>query len=259
MNDNQVLEQVRSRYGAIAQTALDSRESSCCGGSATGAASAESSCCAPVDAIPAEALAALQEDAPLPDEIVRTSLGCGTPLELAQVKPGETVLDLGSGGGLDCFYAAKLAGPLGHIIGVDMTPEMLALAEKNKQATGLTNVEFRKGTIENLPVDDDSVDVIISNCVINLSTEKDRVFREAYRVLKPGGRVVFSDIVARREIPSGLRKNMDAWASCVAGAITAAEYRAQMDQAGFQGVEVQGEAGLNLVYSARFLGRKTLD
>ena len=258
MSENQVVERVRSRYGAIARTALESRESSCCGGSATETLSTESSCCAPADAIPAEALAALRDDAPLPDEIVRTSLGCGTPLELARVKPGETVLDLGSGGGLDCFYAAKLAGPLGHVIGVDMTPDMLALAEKNRQTTGLTNVEFRKGTIENLPVDDGTVDVIISNCVINLSTEKEQVFREAYRVLKPGGRVSFSDIVARRSIPAGLRKNMDAWASCVAGAITATEYRDKMERAGFHEVEVQGESGLNLVYSAKFLGRKPL-
>jgi arsenite methyltransferase len=174
------MEQVREHYAGFARKALDQEAAQGCCGGAVG-----SDCCASGDTIPVNALAALQANAPLPSEIIQTSLGCGTPLELAGLQPGETVLDLGSGGGLDCFYAAKLVGPAGHVIGVDMTPEMLELANTNKGKVGLPNVEFRRGYLEELPVADASVNVIISNCVINLSTDKDGVFHEAFRVLKP--------------------------------------------------------------------------
>ncbi len=250
MSQSEVREQVREHYAELARKALEGGSRGCCG---TGSLE----CCTPADTIPVQALAALKDDAPVPDEIVQTTLGCGTPLELASVQPGETVVDLGSGGGLDCFYAAKLAGPTGHVIGVDMTPDMLELAERNREKVGLTNVEFRRGHIEALPVEDNSVDVIISNCVINLSPDKDQVFREAYRVLKPGGRVAFSDEVARFEIPAGLRKNMQSWAACVAGAIGADEYAEKMRRAGLVDVQVQGEPDkAEIVYSAKFTGHK---
>jgi ubiquinone/menaquinone biosynthesis C-methylase UbiE len=241
-------EQVQSHYAEHARAFLQGSASSCCG--------SEVSCCAD-DTIPAQALAALQDDTALPDEIIQTSLGCGTPLELAALKPGETVLDLGSGGGLDCFFAARLVGNTGHVIGVDMTPEMLALAEKNKTQIGLTNVEFRQGYLEALPVADASVDVIVSNCVINLAADKDIVFREAFRVLKPGGRVVFSDIVSPQPLPSGLRQNAESWAECIAGAIPRDEYTLKMQQAGFKNVTVVGSpAPKDLVFSAKFMAEK---
>lgn len=249
MSDILVHEEVRGHYGSIAREVLEKGQASCCG-------DITSNCCAPADTIPVQALAALKDEAPLPEDIIQSSLGCGTPLELAAVHPGETVLDLGSGGGLDCFCAAKLAGPSGHVIGVDMTDDMLQLANRNKERVGLANVEFRRGQIEALPVDDESVDVIISNCVINLSPDKDQVFREAFRVLKRGGRVAFSDEVAKHNLPAGLQKNMDSWSACVAGAIPAKEYREKMEQAGFKDVNVSGEPGPGIVYSAKFLGQK---
>lgn len=246
-----IRDQVQERYAGIAREALEKQRASCCDDNG------DSVCCTRADTIPANALAALRDDAALPDEIIETSLGCGTPLELAALQAGEVVLDLGSGGGLDCFYAAKLVGVRGHVIGVDMTPEMLALANANKEKVGLTNVEFRKGYLEELPVADNSVDVIISNCVINLSFDKDAVFREAVRVLKPGGRVVLSDMVARATIPAGLRKNMASWSACISGAIPADEYRAKMERAGFGEVTVLGEPDASeLVYSAKFIARK---
>ncbi len=252
MQDNVITQEVREHYAALAKKALDSNAAGCCGSASA------LDCCGSNDNIPVNALAALQDQSPLPDEIVQTSHGCGTPLELAALQGGETVLDLGSGGGLDCFYAAKLVGPTGHVIGVDMTPEMLQLANSNKEKVGLQNVEFRQGYLEALPLPDESVDVIISNCVINLSADKDQTFREAFRVLKPGGRVAFSDEVAKIDIPAGLRKNMMAWSACVSGAITAAQYREKMERAGFVDVKVTGEGGpVEVVYSAKFTGRKT--
>jgi SAM-dependent methyltransferase len=245
-----VREQVRERYANFARGQLGAAASHC--GCDDGF-----DCCAAEDTIPVHALAGLQGDTALPIQVVQTSLGCGTPLELAALQPGETVLDLGSGGGLDCFYAARLVGPGGQVIGVDMTPEMLELANRNKEKLGVSNVEFRRGYLEALPLADESVDVIISNCVINLSTEKDKVFREAYRVLKPGGRVIFSDMVSRYEIPPGLRKNVESWAACVSGAIMREQYRNKMERAGFNQVEARGEpSAIELVYSAKFLARK---
>lgn len=243
----EIRDEVREHYAEHARAFLQNKSSSCC---STGA------CCTD-DTIPVQALAALQAEQAIPDDIIQTSLGCGTPLELAALQPGETVLDLGSGGGLDCFFAARIVGPTGHVIGVDMTPDMLALAAANKAQVGLTNVEFRRGYLEDLPLEDASVDVIISNCVINLAADKDIVFREAYRVLKPGGRVVFSDIVSHNVLPPGLRKNAQSWAECIAGAIPQNEYAAKMTNAGFQNVTViANPSPQDLVFSAKFQANK---
>lgn len=244
-------EQVREHYAEHARAFLQGASASCCG------TSGGSSCCAPADTIPTQALTTLRDHAEIPDDIVQMSLGCGTPLELAHLQKGETVLDLGSGGGLDCFFAARLVGESGHVIGVDMTPDMLKLANENKVKVGLSNVEFRRGFLEALPIDDASIDVIISNCVINLSADKDAVFREAARVLKPNGRVVFSDIVARTPLPRGLQKNMEAWSECVAGAIPRADYQAKMERAGLKNINVIGEPQADdLIYSAKFMATK---
>ena len=250
MDDTQIKEQVRERYADIARQKLAGTRSSCCAPT-----SAQSSCCAPSDVIPADLLTT--KDA-LPDDIVNTSLGCGTPLEIAKVQPGETVLDLGSGGGLDCLYASKRVGASGRVIGVDMTSDMLTLARANAHKVDATNVEFRQGELENLPVDDNSVDVIISNCVVNLAPDKDRVFREAFRVLKPGGRVAISDMVTRVPMPEIMRANLVSWAACVSGAITEKEYVEKMRAAGFVGVDkvAGGENPLEPVYSAKFVARK---
>lgn len=251
MDTPQVKTHVRERYAAIARQALAGKPRSGCAST-----DAPTSCCAPPpDVIPADGLTTT---AALPADIVNTSLGCGTPLEIAKLQPGETVLDLGSGGGLDCFYAAQRVGATGRVIGVDMTPEMLALARANAQKVGAPNVEFRHGELENLPVDDATVDVIISNCVVNLAPDKARVFREAFRVLKPGGRIAISDMLARAPMPEAMRVNIAAWAACVSGAVTEQEYIAAMRAAGFVGVEkiAGGENPLESVYSAKFVARK---
>ncbi len=250
MEATKIKDEVREHYADIAKRALNSTPSSCCSPS-----SAESSCCASTDVIPVELIGTSGE---MPQDVMNTSLGCGTPLQIAALQPGETVVDLGSGGGLDCFFAARMVGPSGHVIGVDMTPEMLALANANKQKVGATNVEFRKGFLEELPVEDATVDVIISNCVVNLSPDKDRTFREAFRVLKPGGRVAISDIVTRVPLPEIVRSNMDSWAACVSGAIKEDEYIAKMHAAGFVDVRKVsgGENPIEPVYSAKIVGRK---
>ena len=175
----------------------------------------------------------------LPVDIADFTLGCGDPITLAELRPGETVLDLGSGGGLDCFLASRLVGPTGRVIGVDMTPEMLAKANANAQRLNVSNVEFRKGYLEALPVDDASVDVVVSNCVINLSPDKPQVFREIFRVLKPGGRVAVSDIVTNGALPEPVQKSMEAWGACVAGALEMSEYVGGLRAAGFAGVRIQ--------------------
>jgi ubiquinone/menaquinone biosynthesis C-methylase UbiE len=182
----------------------------------------------------------------LPDSVTDISLGCGDPITLANLKPGETVLDLGSGGGIDCFLAAKAVGPTGRVIGVDMTDSMLALANQNKAKLGLTNVEFRQGEIENLPVESDSVDVIISNCVINLSPDKDAVFKEAFRVLKPGARFTVSDMVTEGEFPDQLKANVNAWAGCISGALDQSDYLAKLRRAGFSNVAVESRKSYGL-------------
>lgn len=198
------------------------------------------SCCGPSDCCstdsnlyPADLLATLPEG----EAVV--SYGCGDPITIASLQPGQTVLDLGSGAGLDCFFAAQKVGESGRVIGVDMTPEMLEQARRSAKRLGLSNVEFRQGFIEDLPVESNSVDVVISNCVINLSPDKSKVFAEAFRVLKPGGKLAVSDIVTDGELPDEVRQSMAAWAGCVAGAVNAKDYIAMMEAAGFTDVSIQ--------------------
>ena len=196
----------------------------------------------------------------LPVDVTGLSLGCGDPVTIASLQPGETVLDLGSGGGIDCFLAARQGGADGYVIGVDMTPAMLEKANANKARMGVTNVEFRQGNIENLPVDDDSIDIIISNCVINLSPDKAAVFNEALRVLKPGGRISISDIVTEGEFSPELRADMARWSACITGAIDVEKYTGLMREAGFVNIQVvdkqatdvvERQPGMPRVYSAR--------
>jgi SAM-dependent methyltransferase len=175
----------------------------------------------------------------VPDTALAASLGCGNPTALAELKPGETVLDLGSGGGIDVLLSARRVGPAGKAYGLDMTDEMLALARENQAKSGLENVEFLKGEIESIPLPDSAVDVVISNCVINLSGDKDRVLREAFRVLRPGGRFAVSDVVVRGEVPEAIRRSMELWAGCVAGALSEADYRAKLAAAGFTGIDIE--------------------
>ncbi len=175
----------------------------------------------------------------VPQEALLASLGCGNPTALADLNPGETVLDLGSGGGIDVLLSAKRVGPTGKAYGLDMTDEMLALARENQRKAGIANVEFLKGEMENIPLPDSAVDVVISNCVINLSADKDRVLWEAFRVLKPGGRFAVSDVVVRGHVPAFIRRSVELWAGCVAGALEEAEYRAKLTAAGFEAIEIE--------------------
>jgi len=199
------------------------------------------------------------ETSGLPPSAVAASLGCGNPTALAEIRPGDTVLDLGSGGGIDVLLSARRVGSAGKVYGLDMTDEMLALARENQAKAGLTNVEFLKGEIEHIPLPDTSVDLIISNCVINLSPEKDRVFAEAYRVLKPGGRLAVSDIVVRGTVPSEVRKSMELWAGCVAGALEEGQYRAMLTRAGFDEIEIVPTRIYTLEDAKSFLAGAGLD
>jgi arsenite methyltransferase len=217
----QVQDAVREKYGDIARSV---GSSSCCGPSASG--------CGCGDPITSN-LYSTAETADLPAEAVAVSLGCGNPTALTDLLPGQTVLDLGSGGGIDVLLSAKRVGPTGRVYGLDMTDEMLALARENQRKAGATNVEFLKGTIEAIPLPDQSVDVIISNCVINLSVDKDAVLREAFRVLRPGGRFAVSDVVMRGEVPGEIRRSLELWIGCVAGALRDDEYIAKLEAAGF--------------------------
>ncbi len=221
---------VKEKYGQAALRARTGDASSCCGAGA-------SSCCGP-DPI-TSGLYESAETAALPKEAVNASLGCGNPTALADLKPGEVVLDLGSGGGIDVLLSARRVGPTGKAYGLDMTDEMLALARENQAKSGLTNVEFLKGEIENIPLPDNSVDVIVSNCVINLSADKQRVLKEAFRVLKPGGRFAVSDVVVRGEVPEAIRKNIELWVGCVAGAMEEQEYIDKLRRAGFANIGVE--------------------
>jgi arsenite methyltransferase len=214
---------VRARYSDVAQ-AIRSGGGSCCATSAS-----DSSVCAPV----CNNLYSESEIACLPQEAVLSSLGCGNPTALIDLRPGETVLDLGSGGGIDVLLSARRVGPTGHVYGLDMTPEMLALAGENARRAGATNVEFLEGEIEAIPLPDASIDVIISNCVVNLSVDKERALREAFRVLKPGGRLAISDVVLRGELPSRLRNNAALWVGCVAGALEEAKFKRLLTEVGF--------------------------
>src|SRR5664279_2972436 len=195
----------------------------------------------------------------LPEAALLASLGCGNPTALAELKPGETVLDLGSGGGIDVLLSARRVGPTGKAYGLDMTDEMLALARENQRKVAAVNVEFLKGQIENIPLPDNSVDVIISNCVINLSADKDRVLQEAFRVLRPGGRFAVSDVVVRGEVPSAIRKSMELWVGCIAGALTEVDYRSKLANAGFTDVDVEVTRVYGAEEASTFLAGQGLD
>ncbi len=199
------------------------------------------------------------QEGEVPDTAIEASLGCGNPTALAELKPGEIVLDLGSGGGIDVLLSARRVGPTGKAYGLDMTDEMLALAEENKRKSGLTNVEFLKGEIENIPLPDNSVDVIISNCVINLSGDKDRVLKEAFRVLKPGGRFAMSDVVVRGDVPAEIKKNLELWVGCVAGALSDYEYVAKLAKAGFDHIDIESTRVYGIEDARAFLSGQGLD
>jgi arsenite methyltransferase len=222
--ENDLKKAVQERYR---KAALGS--GSCCGGDSP------SACCDPISSN----LYTDQQAGELPAEAVQASLGCGNPTALVTLHPGETVLDLGSGGGIDVLLSARRVGPTGKAYGLDFTDEMLALARENQRRSGLTNAEFLKGEIENIPLPDNSVDVVISNCVINLSTDKDRVLREAFRVLRPGGRFAVSDVVVRGPVPETVRRNMELWIGCIAGALEESDYRSKLAAAGFVDITLE--------------------
>jgi SAM-dependent methyltransferase len=225
MSANNIQDAVREKYGNIARSA---GSAGCCGPSSCGCG----------DPITSD-LYSDAETAGLPSEAVAVSLGCGNPTALIDIQPGQTVLDLGSGGGIDVLLSARRVGPTGKVYGLDMTDEMLALARANQQKAGATNVEFLKGAIEAIPLPDQSVDVIISNCVINLSVDKDAALREAFRVLKPGGRFAVSDVVIRGEVPADIRRSLELWVGCVAGALEEKDYAAKLKAAGFDDIELE--------------------
>jgi len=229
MSTESIKDVVREKYGQAALR-VHSGGSSCCGASA-----ATGGCCDPITSNLYDSTQTSQ----IPEEAVRASLGCGNPTLLAQLKEGETVLDLGSGGGIDVLLSAQRVGPGGKAYGLDMTDEMLALARENQRKAGVENVEFLKGEIENIPLPDNSVDVIISNCVINLSADKGQVLREAFRVLKPGGRFAVSDVVLRGDIPQRVRDSVMLWVGCVAGALQDSEYAAKLAEAGFEAIDIE--------------------
>ena len=227
---------VRERYGKFAEDFSLETAASCCGPAAS-----DSSCCGPETSAAVISADKLYEMdiSELPEDVTGLSLGCGDPVTLASLEPGQIVLDLGSGGGIDCFLAAKQVGETGHVIGVDMTASMIEKARHNKAKMGVDNVEFRLGEIEHLPVADETVDVVISNCVINLSPDKPQVFRESFRVLRPGGKLSVSDIVTDGPLPEEIKRSMSAWAGCVAGALDASDYVGAIKAAGFTDVELK--------------------
>ena len=229
MSTRKIKEIVRKKYGQSAARVQTGDAGHCC--SASGL---EDSC----EPITAKLYDAAQVGE-LPETAIKASLGCGNPTALVELKLGETVLDLGSGGGIDVLLSARRVGPTGKAYGLDMTDEMLALAEKNKRESGLLNVEFLKGEIEDIPMPDNSVDVVISNCVINLSGDKDRVMKEAFRVLKPGGRFAVSDVVVRGHVSAEIKKNVELWVGCVAGALSDYDYVAKLAKAGFDNINIQ--------------------
>jgi SAM-dependent methyltransferase len=245
----EIKEVVKEKYGQAALR-VNAGGSSCCGASA-----ALDACCDPITSDLYDAAQTGQ----LPQEAVLASLGCGNPTALAQLNPGETVLDLGSGGGIDVLLSARRVGPSGKAYGLDMTDEMLALARENQRKAGVENVEFLKGEIENIPLPDNSVDVIISNCVINLSGDKDRVLREAFRVLKPGGRFAVSDVVTRGEVPADVRQNMLLWVGCIAGALRDYDYVVKLAKAGFDKIDIDPTRVYNIEDARAFLTGQGVD
>jgi arsenite methyltransferase len=244
-----IKEVVKEKYGQAALR-VTSGGSSCCGAAPAGGLS-----CDPITSNLYDALQAGQ----IPEEAMLASLGCGNPTALAQLTPGETVLDLGSGGGIDVLLSARRVGPSGKAYGLDMTDEMLALANQNKRKAGAENVEFLKGEIESIPLPDNTVDVIISNCVINLSADKDRVLREAFRVLKPGGRLAVSDVVTRGEMAPEVRQNVLAWVGCIAGALEENDYRGKLSAAGFEQIEIEPTRVYRVEDAREFLSSSGID
>ncbi|MBI3981777.1 MAG: arsenite methyltransferase [Gemmatimonadetes bacterium] len=241
--DDKLKATVREKY---AGRALNVVQDGCCGG--------DQSC----DPITAD-LYTESEAAAIPEDAVRASLGCGNPSALAELKPGEVVLDLGSGGGIDVLLSARRVGPTGKVYGLDMTEEMLALARENQRKAGVTNVEFLLGDIERIPLPEASVDVIISNCVINLAADKDRVLREAFRVLKPGGRFAVSDVVVQGDIPAEIRRNVELWIGCLAGALEERDYVAKLTRAGFVSVSLEPTRVYRASDARAFLAQAGLD
>ena len=239
---------VKEKYGQAALR-VKTGGSSCCGATAS---------CGCADPITSNLYDSLQAQE-IPEEALLASLGCGNPTALAKLNPGETVLDLGSGGGIDVLLSAKRVGPTGKAYGLDMTDEMLALAKENKRKAGIENVEFLKGEIEHIPLPENSVDVVISNCVINLSADKDRVLREALRVLKPGGRFAVSDVVTRGEMLPEIRQNVLLWVGCVAGALEENEYRAKLASAGFEKIEIEPTRIYRIEEAREFLAGQNVD
>jgi SAM-dependent methyltransferase len=250
MASENIREIVKEKYGEAAKRVSSGQGSACCGTS-------PSSSIAGCDPITSNLYG--DEAAVVPAAALQASLGCGNPTLLANLQPGETVLDLGSGGGIDVLLSARRVGPAGKAFGLDMTDEMLALAEENKRKSGLTNVEFLKGEIENIPLPDNSVDVIVSNCVINLSGDKDRVLREAFRVLKPGGRLAISDVVVRGEVPPEIRRSIELWVGCVAGALTENDYRQKLHAARFESIEIEATRVYKVDDAREFLAAGGLD
>jgi SAM-dependent methyltransferase len=244
-----VKEKVREKYGEAALR-VKSGGSTCCG-----AAPSSHGCSDPITSN----LYDSSQTSQIPEEAVLASLGCGNPTALAQLNPGEIVLDLGSGGGIDVLLSARRVGPAGKAYGLDMTDEMLALARENQRKAGVQNVEFLKGEIEHIPLPDNSVDVIISNCVINLSADKDRVLGEAYRVLKPGGRFAVSDVVLRGDVPAEIRRSMELWVGCIAGALEECEYVRRLANAGFTSIQIEPTRVYHIEDARQFLAGEGMD
>jgi arsenite methyltransferase len=249
MSTTDIKEVVKEKYGQAALR-VNTGGSSCCGATAASGLG-----CDPITSNLYDSSQARQ----VPDEAMLASLGCGNPTALANLNPGEVVLDLGSGGGVDVLLSAKRVGPSGKAYGLDMTDEMLALANENKRKSGAENVEFLKGEIEHIPLPDNSVDVIISNCVINLSADKDRVLREAFRVLKPGGRFAVSDVVTHGEMPAEIRQSVLLWVGCIAGALEENEYRAKLLSAGFDRIEIEPTRIYRIEDAREFLSGRNID
>jgi arsenite methyltransferase len=249
MSSTDIKNVVKEKYGQAALR-VTSGGSSCCGASASSGLG-----CDPITTNLYDAAQAGQ----IPEEALLASLGCGNPTALAQLNAGEVILDLGSGGGIDVLLSAKRVGPTGKAYGLDMTDEMLALANENKRKAGVENVEFLRGEIEHIPLPDNSVDVIISNCVINLSADKDRVLREAFRVLKPGGRLAVSDVVTHGEMLPEIRESVLLWVGCVAGALEENEYRAKLASAGFEAIEIEPTRIYRVEDAREFLSGQNID
>ena len=249
METTNVREVVKEKYGQAALR-VKNAGSGCCGATAASGLG-----CDPITSNLYDAAQTGQ----LPKDAVLASLGCGNPTALAQLNPGEVVLDLGSGGGIDVLLSARKVGPAGKAYGLDMTDEMLALARENQRRSSIENVEFLKGAIENIPLPDNSVDVIISNCVINLSADKDRVLAEAFRVLRPGGRLAVSDVVVRGKIPAVIRRSIELWIGCVAGALEENEYRSKLARAGFEALEVEPTRIYRVEEARKFLSQAGID